>query len=147
MQQPPDHDERNARYGLHFHYGHSHRPFTAVVDTDGAVLAAGWTAQPEGLLPLIAPGLRPASVVHRTNLGAVTTAVVTYHRGDLTAIYDVPVRQRGGEILEHAWQVLRAVPARALFVPCHRVLRSDGSLGGFRWGLSAKRWLLTHESS
>lgn len=31
-------------------------PFTAVVDTDGAVLAAGWTAQPDDLLPLIAPG-------------------------------------------------------------------------------------------
>lgn len=34
----------------------------------------------------------------------------------------------------------------ALFVPCHRVLRSDGSLGGFRWGLPAKRWLLDYES-
>ena len=33
----------------------------------------------------------------------------------------------------------------ALFVPCHRVLRSDGSLGGFRWGVQVKRWLLDHE--
>ena len=150
-------------------------PFTAIVDTEGAVLAAGWTAQPDDLLPLIALGLRPTSVVHRTDLGAVSTAVTTYHRGDLTAICDVPVRQRGGEFLEHTWQVLRALPAgaplsytelaaksgrpqavraaaaacarnpAALFVPCHRVLRSDGSLGGFRWGLPAKRWLLIHE--
>lgn len=29
--------------------------------------------------------------------------------------------------------------------PCHRVLRSDGSLGGYRGGLEAKRWLLDHE--
>lgn len=29
--------------------------------------------------------------------------------------------------------------------PCHRVLRSDGSLGGYRGGLDAKRWLLDHE--
>ena len=36
--------------------------------------------------------------------------------------------------------------AAALFVPCHRVLRTDGSLGGFRWGLPVKRWLLDHES-
>jgi methylated-DNA-[protein]-cysteine S-methyltransferase len=35
--------------------------------------------------------------------------------------------------------------AAALFVPCHRVVRSDGSLGGFRWGMDVKRWLLTHE--
>ena len=36
--------------------------------------------------------------------------------------------------------------AAALFVPCHRVIRTDGSLGGFRWGLDVKRWLLTHEA-
>ena len=35
--------------------------------------------------------------------------------------------------------------AAALFVPCHRVLRSDGSLGGYRWGLAAKKWLIGHE--
>jgi len=29
--------------------------------------------------------------------------------------------------------------------PCHRVLRSDGSLGGYRGGLEAKEWLLAHE--
>jgi methylated-DNA-[protein]-cysteine S-methyltransferase len=34
----------------------------------------------------------------------------------------------------------------ALFVPCHRVLRTDGSLGGFRWGLDVKRALLAHEA-
>ena len=37
--------------------------------------------------------------------------------------------------------------AAALFVPCHRVLRLDGSLGGFRWGLDVKRWLLAHEAA
>jgi methylated-DNA-[protein]-cysteine S-methyltransferase len=36
--------------------------------------------------------------------------------------------------------------AAALFVPCHRVLRNDGTLGGFRWGLPVKRWLLNHEA-
>lgn len=29
--------------------------------------------------------------------------------------------------------------------PCHRVLRADGSLGGYRGGLDAKKWLLEHE--
>jgi methylated-DNA-[protein]-cysteine S-methyltransferase len=88
----------------------------------------------------------------------------------------VPVRQRSGEFLEHAWDVLRTVPAgapvtyteyaaksgrpaavraaasacarnsAALFVPCHRVLRTDGTLGGFRWGVEVKRKLLAHEA-
>ncbi|MGQ0773825.1 MAG: methylated-DNA--[protein]-cysteine S-methyltransferase [Pseudonocardiales bacterium] len=151
-------------------------PFTVLVDDDGAVLASGWTAELDDLLPLVAAPLRPAAVHHRADLGSITSAVTAYHLGELSAISDVPVRQQSGEFLEHAWQVLRAIPAgapvsytelaakagrpeavraaasacarnaAALFVPCHRVLRNDGSLGGFRWGLPAKRWLLDHES-
>ena len=35
----------------------------------------------------------------------------------------------------------------SLIVPCHRVIASDGSLGGYGWGLDRKRWLLAHEQS
>lgn len=152
-------------------------PFTTVVDGEGAVLASGWTAHPHLLLSQVSPGLRPTDLRQAAELGAVTDAVLAYHRGDLHAVDDVPVRQRSGEFLEHAWQVLRTVPAgapvsytelaakagrpeairaaaaacarnaAALFVPCHRVLRRDGTLGGFRWGLAAKGWLLDHERS
>jgi methylated-DNA-[protein]-cysteine S-methyltransferase len=150
-------------------------PFTAVVDDDGAVLASGWTDTPDTLLPLVHPTLRPASV-ERGRPGAVGEAVRAYHEGELSAIDAVPVRQRSGPFREHAWDVLRAVPAgapvtyteyaakagrpsavraaaaacarnaAALFVPCHRVLRLDGSLGGFRWGLPVKQRLLAHEA-
>ncbi len=150
-------------------------PFSAVVDADGAVVASGWTAEVDELLVLVHPALRPSIVAARADLGAVTDAVLAYHRGELAAIDDVVVQQRSGEFLTSAWDVLRTVPAgapvsytelaaktgrpaavraaasacarnaAALFVPCHRVLRSDGSLGGFRWGLPVKRWLLAHE--
>jgi AraC family transcriptional regulator, regulatory protein of adaptative response / methylated-DNA-[protein]-cysteine methyltransferase len=33
----------------------------------------------------------------------------------------------------------------AVLVPCHRVLRGDGGLGGYRWGLERKRALIDHE--
>ena len=33
----------------------------------------------------------------------------------------------------------------AVLVPCHRILRSDGGLGGYRWGLARKRALLDAE--
>ncbi|GAA4612732.1 methylated-DNA--[protein]-cysteine S-methyltransferase [Saccharopolyspora hordei] len=152
-------------------------PFTAVVDTAGAVLASGWTARLDELLPLIAPELRTADPVEATDLGPVTRAVRAYHDGDLHAVDGVPVHQVSGPFREHAWDVLRKVPpgepvtyteyaalagrpqavraaaaacsrnAAALFVPCHRVLRSDGTLGGFRWGLPVKRWLLDHEAA
>ncbi len=33
----------------------------------------------------------------------------------------------------------------AILIPCHRVIRSDGSLGGYGWGLDRKRQLLDQE--
>lgn len=151
-------------------------PFTAVVATDGAVLASGWTAQLDDLLPQVSPGLRSGEFRSRRDLGAVTTAIRRYHAGEWSVIDDVPVRQRSGEFMERAWEVLRKVPpgepvtysdfaalagrpaavraaasacarnAAALFVPCHRVIRVGGAMGGFRWGLDVKRWLLQHET-
>jgi O-6-methylguanine DNA methyltransferase len=152
-------------------------PFTAIVAPDGAVLASGWTSDPDALVALINNSLRPASLRPMRDLGSVTAAVVAYHRGDFGAVDDIEVRQRSSEFMEWSWSVLRGVPAgkpisyadyatlagrpaavraaasacarngAALFVPCHRVVRTGGALGGFRWGVDVKRWLLGHESS
>jgi len=150
-------------------------PFTVLTDDD-QVLASGWTSEVDVLLPLVHPSLRPAESRSTADLGAATKAVLSYLDGDLDAPARILVRQRGGEFLSHAWQVLREVPpgepvtytgyaalagrpaairaaaqacarnAAALYVPCHRVVRVGGALGGFRWGLPVKRWLLDHES-
>jgi AraC family transcriptional regulator of adaptative response/methylated-DNA-[protein]-cysteine methyltransferase len=43
--------------------------------------------------------------------------------------------------------VARACAANptSIVVPCHRVIRTDGSLGGYRWGLDRKQILLQQE--
>ncbi|SBT47372.1 methylated-DNA--[protein]-cysteine S-methyltransferase [Micromonospora auratinigra] len=150
-------------------------PFAVLADPTGAVRAAGFTADPAALLPLMHPSLR-GDLRERVDLGPVSAAVRAYLAGDLAAIDAVRVRQHtGGPFMSHAWQVLREVKpgdpvtytgfaglagrpaavraaaaacarnAVALFVPCHRVLRTDGTLGGYRWGLDVKKWLLGHE--
>ncbi|WP_434741647.1 methylated-DNA--[protein]-cysteine S-methyltransferase [Micromonospora sp. SH-82] len=150
-------------------------PLTVLVGPTGAVRAAGFTAEPQELVPLVHPSLR-GPLRHRPDLGPVTAAVDAYLAGDLTAVDAVPVQQHtDGPFTAHAWEVLRDVGpgepvtytgyaalagrplavraaaaacarnAAALFVPCHRVLRTDGTLGGYRWGLPVKKWLLGHE--
>ena len=102
-------------------------------------------------------------------------ALTAYAAGDLSALDEVVVRQPGGPFMTRAWQVLRTVKAGetdtyaglavraespqavraagqacatnrvAPFVPCHRILRTDGSLGGYAYGLPVKEALLVHE--
>lgn len=149
-------------------------PFTVVAADDDAVLGAGWTTDREAVLARVAAALRPEQPIQRSG-GTVADAVAAYCAGELRATDDVVVRQQSGPFITAAWAALRRLdpgevvtytqlaaragrPAAvraaasacasnpsALFVPCHRVVRTDDGLGGFAWGLPVKRWLLDHE--
>ncbi|QOD04768.1 methylated-DNA--[protein]-cysteine S-methyltransferase [Pseudarthrobacter sp. BIM B-2242] len=151
-------------------------PFT-ILARDGVVLASGWTAELGKLTGQIHPDLRPAEVEAVTDLGTISQAVEAFYAGDPTPAMAVPVLQKSGPFRSHAWDVLRTVRpgapvtyteyadlsgnpkavraaasacafnAAALFVPCHRVIRTDGSLGGFRWGMAVKESLLAREAT
>ena len=146
----------------------------AIVTDDGVVVASGFTSLEDQLNRLPAE-LADRGVQRRDDLGAVTDAVRAYLDGDVDALDTVPVRQPGGPFSQEAWQAMRTIPAGrtwsyaelatkagnpaavraagsacarnmvAPFVPCHRVVRTGGDLGGYYYGLAVKRWLLDHE--
>ena len=105
----------------------------------------------------------------------VRDAIAAYFEGDVEAIDEIEIDPQGTEFQVAVWQAIREVPAgqtvsyqdiaravgkpsayRAvgtatgrnpvgIAVPCHRIVRSDGGLGGYGGGLHRKEWFLEHE--
>ena len=125
----------------------------------------------------LAEALPGADLVEdETPVGAILDAVARYV-GDPTGEpgFDLDMRGNAGELA--VWAALRAIPTGetrsygalakaigtgltaqevgagcaanrlAVVIPCHRVLKADGSISGYRWGVHRKRKLLAMEKA
>jgi methylated-DNA-[protein]-cysteine S-methyltransferase len=107
----------------------------------------------------------------------IAAALVAYFDGDVDALEAIEVEVAGTTFQQRVWCALRRIPVGAtasyidiarelgapgasravgaanasnpvgVIVPCHRVVRADGSLGGYGGGVERKRWLLRHEQA
>lgn len=116
--------------------------------------------------------IQPADAAMGNLIAGVMQAIETP-----TAVHDLPIDVAGTAFQEAVWKELRKIPAGetrsyadiavaigdpkatravgtangsnpiAVLVPCHRVIRSDGTLGGYAGGLDRKRKLLAAEGA
>ena len=70
--------------------------------------------------------------------------VKTIPKGDVRSYRWVAAKLGNPNLARAVGQALKRNPWMVT-VPCHRVIKSDGSLGGFAWGLRKKRELLRKE--
>jgi methylated-DNA-[protein]-cysteine S-methyltransferase len=150
-------------------------PFTIVASDEAVLASGWTTDTERLVRLIGAPLRAGSEPTPKRDLGPFTQAVADYVAGDVAAIDDVPVAQAASPFLKRAWDELRLIPAglpetygqlavrcespsavraagsacarnpTALFVPCHRIVRTGGGLGGFAYGLDVKAWLLDHE--
>ena len=107
----------------------------------------------------------------------ITDLIIDYFDGDVTALNSIQVRQPGAPFSQAAWKAMKKVKpgsvisyadlaeragspaavraagsacaknAIVLVVPCHRIVKTGGTLGNYAYGLGKKEWLLRHEGA
>ena len=141
---------------------------TAVVCTSGF----GKLSELQKRLPKELASLKLEKANYHNSYGKLINA---YFKGDVQALNDIPHKQNGSNFYQKTWKVMSTIkpgktisykelaiksgnssavrPAGTacaqnripLIVPCHRIIKSDGSAGNYLYGSSIKKYLLEHE--
>lgn len=161
---------------IRFAVGQARLGAILVAATDVGVCAILLGDDPEVLLHELQDAFPRAELVGADQGFEALVAQVVGFVDQPTPRLDLPLDVRGTAFQRRVWEALRALPpgatatytqiaerigsrtasravARAcaanrlaVAIPCHRVIRADGSLSGYRWGVARKRALLATEA-
>lgn len=166
-----------ARETIRFSVGQCSLGAILVAATGKGICAITLGDDPDVLLKDLQDRFTAADLVGGDAAFDRTTARVIAYVDDTRSRFDLPLDVRGSAFQHRVWDALRKIPHGAtrsysdvaaaigkpqavravasacaanpvaIVVPCHRVVRTDGSLSGYRWGLARKRTLLDREAA
>lgn len=142
---------------------------------EASLCALGFEDLESDLLHAVARRFGPTPLENGPAPSALAARIEAYFAGDFSALDAIGVEAPGTPFQTRVWAALRGIAPGAttsysalaaalgsptavravgsanarnllpLVVPCHRVIRADGSLCGYAGGLARKEWLLAHE--
>jgi AraC family transcriptional regulator of adaptative response/methylated-DNA-[protein]-cysteine methyltransferase len=173
---PTDFREGGAGATIRFAVGECSLGAILVAATDKGVCAIMLEDDPQELVRAFQDDFPKAQLVGGDkDFERVVAAAIGLVEG-APSEFKLPLDVRGTAFQQRVWQALRDIPAGktatysdiakkigapasvravagacaankiAVAIPCHRVVRTDGSLSGYRWGVERKRALLQRES-
>lgn len=146
-----------------------------VAVSDAGIAAITLGDDRDALAADLAARFPKARLVEDNGLAELAAKVRARIADPTAAAIDLPLDDRGTDLQRAVWAALRTIPAGrtasyldvaravgrpeavravaqacganplAVVTPCHRVVRSDGGLSGYRWGVERKRALLARE--
>jgi methylated-DNA-[protein]-cysteine S-methyltransferase len=147
-----------------------------LIADSGILIAAGFKSL-NSLQNRLSPNDKLRKIEPIEKIPKISKLIDNYFEGRLDALNLIQVRQPGAQFSQKVWKVMRAIPAGmtisyaqlakkagspaafraagtacgnnliAPIIPCHRIIKSDGTLGNYGYGVAIKEKLLRLEGA
>ena len=147
-----------------------------LIADSGILIAAGFKSL-NSLQNRLSPSDKLRKIEPIEKIPKISKLIDNYFEGRLDALNLIQVRQPGAQFSQKVWRVMRAIPAGmtisyaqlakkagspaafraagtacgnnliAPIIPCHRIIKSDGTLGNYGYGVAIKEKLLRLEGA
>ena len=147
-----------------------------LIADNGILIAAGFKSM-NSLQNRLSPSDKLRKIEPIEKIPKISKLIDNYFEGHLDALNLIQVRQPGAQFSQKVWKVMRAIPVGmtisyaqlakkagspaafraagtacgnnliAPIIPCHRIIKSDGTLGNYGYGVAIKEKLLRLEGA